>query len=207
MTRQFLLTLGLASALAASPLAQSRDWKRALEDALEQSVYTKSTVARLNGNRVTREGTALVVTRTGILASPAGYLGAANTRIRDGNVIQPGGTASFFADRSTRQFKKGEVVYLTDVQVRDDLVVLEIVSRDIVATIDRGSTMQTRFKGQVEFEFDPVVLQASTPEALKRAFEEVLTEAVIAPKSLNHEAQEAHEGKPDRSGSILRDTR
>jgi hypothetical protein len=199
MTRQVLLTLGLVSALAASPLAQSRDWKRALEDALEQSVYTKSTVARLNGNRVTREGTALVVTRTGILASPAGYLGAANTRIRDGKVIQPGGTASFFADRSTRQFKMGDVVYLTDVQVRDDLVVLEIVSRDIVATIDRGSTMQTRFKGQVEFEFDPVVLQASTPEALKRAFEEVLTEAVIAPKSLNHEAHEAHEGKPDRN--------
>ena len=77
---------------------------------------------------------------------------------------------------------------------------LEIVSRDIVATIDRGSTMQARFKGQVEFEFDPVVLQTSTPEALKRAFEEVLTEAVIAPKSLNHEAHEAHEGKPDRSG-------
>jgi len=202
MTRQFLLTLGLASALAASPLAQSRDWKRALEDALEQSVYTKSTVARLNGNRVTREGTALVVTRTGILASPAGYIGAANTRIRDGNVIQPGGPASFFADRSTRQFKKGEVVYLTDVQVRDDLVVLEIVSRDIVATIDRGSTMQTRFKGQVEFEFDPVLLQTITPEALKRAFEEVLTEASSPPRALNHEAHEAHEGKPDRSGRI-----
>jgi hypothetical protein len=160
--------------LAAAPLAQSRDWKRSLEEALEQSVYTKSTVARLNGNRLTREGTPLVVARTGILASPAGYLGAANTRIRDGQVIPPAGVASFFADRSTRQFKMGEVVYLIDVQVRDGLVVLEIVSRDIAATIDRGTAMQTRFKGQVEFEFDPAVLQASTPETLKRAFDEVL---------------------------------
>ena len=174
MTRQVLLTLGLMSCLVAAPLAQSRDWKRTLEQALEQSVYTKSTVAKLNGNRLTHEGTPLVVSRTGILASPAGYLGSANTRIRDGQVIQPGGVSAFFAERSTRQFKVGEVVYLTDVDVRDDLVVLEIVSRDIVATIDRGTTMQTRYKGQLEFEFDPSVLQASTPEALKRAFEDVL---------------------------------
>jgi hypothetical protein len=174
MTRQVLLTLGLLSCLAATPLAQSRDWKRTLEQALEQSVYTKSSVSRLNGNRLTTEGTPLVVSRTGILASPAGYLGAANTRIRDGQVIQPGGAAAFFADRSTRQFKIGEVVYLTDVEVRDDLVVLEIVSRDIVATIEKGTTMQTRFKGEVEFEFDPAVLQASAPEDLKRAFEQVL---------------------------------
>ena len=174
MTRQVLLTVGLLSCLAATPLAQSRDWKRTLEQALEQSVYTKSAVSRLNGNRLTAEGTPLVVSRTGILASPAGYLGAANTRIRDGQVIQPGGVAAFFADRSTRQFKVGEVVYLTDVEVRDDLVVLEIVSRDIVATIDKGTTMQTRFKGEVEFEFDPAVLQTSAPQDLKRAFELVL---------------------------------
>jgi hypothetical protein len=174
MTRQALLTVGLLGCLTVAPLAQSRDWKRTLEQALEQTVYLKSSVSRLNGNRITAEGTPLVVSRSGILASPAGYLGAANTRIRDGEVIQPGGAAAFFAERSPRQFKVGEVVYLTDVDVRDDLVILEIVSRDIVATIDRGTTMQTRFKGQIEFEFDPAVLRASSPDDLKREFEQVL---------------------------------
>jgi hypothetical protein len=44
MTRQALLTVGLLGCLTVAPLAQSRDWKRTLEQALEQTVYLKSSV-------------------------------------------------------------------------------------------------------------------------------------------------------------------
>ena len=85
----------------------------------------------------------------------------------------------------------------------DDLVVLEIVSRDIVATIDRGSTMQARFEGQVEFEFARSVLQTSARGALERGLRRsALTEAVIAPKRLNHEAHEADEENPPAAGHL-----
>ena len=116
----------------ASIAAQPANWKKALERTLETSTYSKSDVAALDGNRLTAEGTALVVKRPGILASPARYLGAVNTKVREGRIVQPGGAAALFSDRGTTQFKVGDVVYLTDVEVRDDVVVLELVSRDVV---------------------------------------------------------------------------
>ena len=96
-----------------------------------------------------RKAPALVVERTGILASPARYLGAVNTKVRKGRIVQPGGHAALFSDRGTTQFRWA-TLYRTDVEVRDDVVVLDLVSRDIAPTIDKGSTVQMRYKGQVE---------------------------------------------------------
>ena len=94
-----------------------------------------------------------------------------NTKVREGRIVQPGGAAAFFSDRGTTQFRVGEVVYLTDVEVRDEVVVLELVSRDIVQTLDKGSTVQMRYKGQVEFQFDRNYLQTASVEDLKQVFD------------------------------------
>jgi hypothetical protein len=155
--------------------AQSRDWKRGLERTLETSTYITSDVAAFDGNRITREGTAFVVKRPGLLASPARHLGAVNTQVRDGRVVQPGGIAALFSDRATRQFEVGDIVYLTDVEVRDNVVVLELLTRQIVPIIEKGTTSQMRYKGQVEFHFPEGFLRTVSAEDLREIFDEFLS--------------------------------
>ena len=162
-----LVTLLVAGQASAEPL----DWKKRLEQSLEASTYTKSDVSAVDGNRLTKEGTALLVRRTGILASPARHLGAVNTKVRHGRIEQPGGVSAWFSERTTTQLQAGDVVYLTDVEVRDRTIVLEVVTRDFAPTIERGSTTQTRYKGQVEFEFDEGYLTTVTADDLRRLFD------------------------------------
>ena len=47
------------------------------------------------------------------------------------------------------QFKVGDVVYLKEIEVRDDAIVIEILSREIVLIIERKSTVQMRYKGEL----------------------------------------------------------
>ena len=68
-------------------------------------------------------------------------------------------------------------MYLTDVEVRDDVVVLDLVSRDVVPTLDKGSTVQMRYKGQVEFHFDHDYLRTATVDDLKQVFDGFLNKA------------------------------
>lgn len=169
----FLVTAMTAAASAAG----SADWKKILEETLETSIYVKSDVAALDNNRITAVGTMLIVKRPGILASPARYLGAANTRVRGGRIEQPGGLAALFAERNTTELRVGEAVYLTDIEVRDDKIIVELITRDLQGIIERGSTVQMRYKGQLEFEFDERDLAAADAVDLKRFFDDYFEEA------------------------------
>lgn len=166
--------VSIIAAMTVSASAATPDWKEALERGLETTIYKTSETAVLDGNRVTSEGTALVVKKTGILANPARYLGSVNTKIRDGAVIQPGGVSALFSSRDIAQFKVGDVVYLKEVEVREDVVVLEILSREIVPIIERRSTAQMRYKGELEFHFPKGYLKSASLEDLKRTFDEFL---------------------------------
>ena len=172
MVRRLLSAIALASALVAATFAQA-DWKERLELDLQSSGWQKTAVSKLDGNRILDEGTPLVVKRTGILGSPARHFGAVNTKVRGGRLIQPGGFSALFAERSTTQFREGDVVYLTDVDVRNDSVVVEVVSREMVPAVSRRETIYTRYKGQVEFEFDREFLRSASADDLKRAFSTV----------------------------------
>ncbi|HET9371214.1 MAG TPA: hypothetical protein VFO19_13230 [Vicinamibacterales bacterium] len=97
-----------------------------------------------------------------------------NTKIVDGRVEQPGGVAAFFSDRGTTQFRVGEVVYLTDVEVRDRAIVLDLVSRDIRPIIERRETSQMRYKGQVELHFAPAFLERAGLDEITDAIGEFL---------------------------------
>jgi hypothetical protein len=159
--------------MVAAPFAQI-DWKERLELDLQSSGWQKTSVSKLDGNRVLYEGTPFVLKRGGILGSPARHFGAVNTKVRGDRVIQPGGFSAFFAERSTMQFSEGDVVYVTDVEVRNDSVVVEVVSRDMVPTVNRRETVYTRYKGQVEFELDREFLRSASADDLVRVFSTVL---------------------------------
>lgn len=174
MATRAVWAVSIVAALTVSASAATPEWKEALERGLETTIYRTSETAVLDGNRVTREGTALVVKKTGILANPARYLGSVNTKIRDGAVIQPGGVSALFSSRDIAQFRVGDVVYLKEVEVRDDVVVLEILSREIVPIIERRSTAQMRYKGELEFHFPKGYLKSASLEDLRRTFDEFL---------------------------------
>jgi hypothetical protein len=174
MAMQTLGAVSIVAAMTVSSSAATPDWKEALERSFETTIYRTSETAVLDGNRVTSEGTALVVKKTGILANPARYLGSVNTKIRNGAVIQPGGVSALFSSRDIAQFKVGDVVYLKEVQVRDDVIVLEILSREIVPILERRSTAQMRYKGELEFHFPKGYLKSASLEDLRRTFDEFL---------------------------------
>jgi len=177
MRRSLSLLLVLSIAAVVPGAAQSRNWKEALERDLETVVYKTTSLARFDPNRITHEGTALVVKRSGILASPARYMGAATTKVRDGQIIQPGGASAFFSQSETKQFQTYEPVYLVDVSVKDDAVVLEVIGQAIEPLYDKGRTIQTRYKGEIEFEFPAGQLARASAAELKPTFDAVLSSA------------------------------
>lgn len=176
MRPTFLRALSLTFLTVTATAAQSTDWKNSLEQALETSEYSLAKVAALDGNRITQEGTTLVVKRHGILASPARRIGAVNTKVRNGQIVQPGGVSALFSDRGTRQFEVGDVVYLTEIEVRNRVIVLDILSREIRPTLEKGSTVQMRYKGQLEFHFDADFLKRASGADVRRELDQFLDE-------------------------------
>ena len=87
-----------------------------------------------------------------------------------------GGAGAFFTQSDTKQFYSWQPVYLVDVEVKDDAVVLEVISTAIEPLFDRGRTVQTRYKGQIEFEFSREYLTSATAADLKQTFASVLSE-------------------------------
>ena len=83
MTTRTVWAVSMVAAMTVSALAATPDWTEAIERGLETTIYRTSETAVLYGNRVTREGAALVVKKTGILANPARYLGSVNTKITE----------------------------------------------------------------------------------------------------------------------------
>jgi hypothetical protein len=63
-----------------------------------------------------------------------------------------------------------------NIEVKDDAVVLEVISSAIEPLFDRGRTVQTRYKGQVEFEFPAGYLTSVSAAELKQMFGSVLSE-------------------------------
>ena len=76
--------------------------------------------------------------------------------------------------RRLTQCERKEVVYLTDVEVRDRVIVLDLVSRDIRPIIERHETSQMRYKGQVEFHFAPASLERAGLDEITHAIGEFL---------------------------------
>lgn len=194
----------LAVFAATVTMAQSGNWKKALEQALEESVYQKSKVASLEINNVTEPGTVLVVQKEGIVADRSHAFGTFVTKVKDGQPVAPGGAGGFFSRSSSRVLNKGNRVYLYDVAIRDDAILLSLLTCEMYDIQQNGKTEHTRLKSSVRFEFEKADLAAANPAELKKVFDDLLLpeSEASAPKTValgqTTEEVEAILGKPEK---------
>ena len=182
------------------------DWKDALKDALEKS-FPLTHRATLSPDRITQQGVVLVIQKQGIAADPSSDLRYSVTNVNDGELGEQGGAApAFFNKTNTRVFKPGEKVYVTDIKIGDDHVMLELMSCDMFDVVNKGSTKQTRYKAALNFKFDKTSLPTLDPEKVKAAILPVLsTDTEAAARNTKTislgqtpEQVEAILGKPDK---------
>src|SRR6266849_8663434 len=164
--------------IASSYNALASDWKGTLKDTLKKS-YPLTHRATFSPDRITEQGVILVIQKQGIAADPSSDLRYSVTYVRDGQVGEQGGaTAAIFNKENTRVFKPGERVYVTDIKVGADYVMLELMSCDMFDVVNNGSTKQTRYKAALSFKFDQTALPTLDPEKIKAAISPVIaTEA------------------------------
>jgi hypothetical protein len=205
MTRTLSVTFAIVFACAASTAGQS--WKDKLKDGLE-ALYPVTKRSMMDTNRITKQGTVLVVKKEGIAADLGSDLRYSITYVEGGGMREQGGATLALTggkDRS-RTFRNGERVYVTDVKVGDDHVMLMILSVDMSDYTEKGNTKQTRYKGAVSFKIPKSEIQAMTPDAVKALIDPVLAieaEAASAPPptiALGQSFDEVQKilGKPDQ---------
>ena len=162
----------------------------------------------MDTNRITQQGTVLVVKKEGIAADLGSDMRYSITYVENGALREQGGAALAVMggkDRS-RTFKGGERVYVTDVNVGDDYVMFRVLSVDMSDYTEKGNTKQTRYKGAVSFKIHKAEIAAMTPEAVKALIDPVLgieAEAAAAPPptiALGQSFDEVQKmlGKPDQ---------
>lgn len=138
------LVIGRGAAIAGEP------WKDALRKELA-SIYTLTREATLS-DRITKQGTVLVVMKDGITADLASDVRNSVTRVTDGAVAEQGGAvAAIFTKKRSRVFRKGEHVYVTDIDAYDDGLMLKVLSCDTTDINENGTTRPTRYKGAIKF--------------------------------------------------------
>jgi hypothetical protein len=186
--------------------ALASDWKGALKEALEAS-YPLSKRAALSPDRITQQGVVLVVQKQGIAADPSSDGRFSITFVRDGQISEQGGAVvGLFGKKNTRVFKPGEKVYVIDIKIGDDYVMLELMSCDMFDVTKMGSTRQTRYKSALSFKFDKDALPTLDPEKIKAAISPVVaTEGEAAAQntktiSLGQTLEQVEKilGKPER---------
>jgi hypothetical protein len=192
--------------LTSGQKALASDWKDSLKESLE-ATYPITHRATMAPDRITQQGTVLVVQKAGIAADPSSDGRFSITFVKDGQLSEQGGAAAgLFAKVNTRVFKPGEKVYVIAIKIGDDYVMLELLSCDMFDVTIHGSTKQTRYKSALSFKFGKESLPTLGADKIKAVIAPVLaTEAEAAAQNTKTislgqtPAQvEAILGKPDK---------
>ena len=138
----FVIALGVSLFALGNP-AFASDWKEALKGSLE-ATYPLTHRASLSPDRITQPGVVLVIEKPGIAADPSSGARFSITYVKNGQISEQGGAAAgIFGKVNTRVFKPGEKVYVIDIKIGDDYVMLELLSCDMFEVEHHGSTRQT----------------------------------------------------------------
>ncbi len=144
-TIAWLVASSSGFALAGDP------WKDTLKDGL-QSTYTISKRATLSPDRITKQGTVMVVQKDGVTADLSSDLRYSVTKVTDGAIGEEGGAVSaIFTKERSRVFKAGERLFVTDIDVYDDGVMLKVMTCESFDINEKGTTKQLRYKAAVKF--------------------------------------------------------
>lgn len=165
--------------------AAGQSWKDQLKTGLEQ-LYPVSKRSMMDTNRITQQGTVLVVKQDGIAADLGSDMRYSITYVENGAMREQGGSAvALFGGKArSRTFKPGERVYVTGIDVGDDHVLLRILGVDMSDYTEKGNTKQTRYKAAVSFKIAKQQMPSMTVDAVKALIDPVLgieAEAAAAP--------------------------
>lgn len=185
--------------------ANSATWKEALKETL-QATYPLTKTSKLAKERVTQPGAVFVIQQEGIMADLSSDVTMTSTKVRDGKVLQRGGASAWLAKKTTRVFKPGERVYVTDIDVEDDALWVRVLSCEMFEVTVKGSTKQTRYRGAVVFEFPKDSLATATGAEVTQRIGAVLKSeqeaSAVQTKSIElgqtPEQVEAILGKPEK---------
>jgi hypothetical protein len=150
--------------------AQGGPWQKTLENALKET-YKLTKTATFSANRVTSPGAIYVVTQEGVLGDLADDATVMVTKVQDGRVLQPGG---IFGKATSRPFKQGEKVFIRDISVKEDAVLIQVLSTETFSVNQKGSTQQSRYKGALRFEIPPRLLSQMRAEEFKPLVSKVI---------------------------------
>lgn len=171
--RGFFLLLLASGPLASSASARS-GWKDALRDELE-AAYPLSKRAALSTERITKQGAVLVIRKDGITADLSSDVRLSVTDVKANTLAEQGGAVSaLFTKKSSRVFKAGERVFVLDIKVKDEYIMMQILSTDTFDVIKNGNTMPIRYKGVVKFIFDEGFLETADASRVKTVIDSVL---------------------------------
>jgi hypothetical protein len=162
----------MAAALAGSIYAAA-EWKDDLTGKLRSTyVQTGTGTDRL---RITRPGTIFVLQKDGVSGDLARDLTYQQNKVRDGEVAQASGFgAAMLSKKNGHLFKRGDRLYVTKMEVKDDAVILLTISCDTFDVNVKGKPEQTRYKSQITFEFPSGYLASAEFPKVKQAIETVL---------------------------------
>ena len=175
----YVLTVAAAATLSVSAFAASN--ARAMRKALVID-YPLTQVGQVmfktDYTRITKPGVILAVRLPGIYADVANTEHAiVNTNYANGQITQASGfTAAFSGSTSqSRTLNQNEKVYVTDILVKKDAVLIELLTVD-VATL--GDGMSTRYRAELNVKLPG--LDTMTPDDVKKTIDTVIADPAVA---------------------------
>jgi hypothetical protein len=156
--------MAMATFGAVSAAAAADDWKDALAAALK-SRYVVTT--RSWTGHVERPGTVLVIQKEGLMADRP-KVAMKPTVIRNGTIEGTGG-GGLVLGLGGRALKTGDHVYVFDIRVKDDAVIMIIATVDTVDVATRGSTRASTQEAALSFAYDPAALRTASADQVAEA--------------------------------------
>jgi len=162
---QFVLMIAVFLALPIH--SRANDEKNALKEALEAKYgLTKVSWDKV---RVTDPGPVYVLEAEGVNADRATDMTMLVNKVVDGHVEQPKGFgASMFSKQTTKQFKPGDRLYLTKIDVKNDGLLLWFISTETADYQEKGSTKQTRYRAVLGFELPATLMDVSKTDEIQK---------------------------------------
>jgi hypothetical protein len=175
----YVLTVAAAATLSVSAFAASN--ARAMREALVID-YPLTQVGQVmfktDYTRITKPGVILAVRLPGIYADVANTEHAiVNTNYANGQITQASGfTAAFSGSTSqSRTLNQNEKVYVTDILVKKDAVLIELVTVDVVTL---GDGLSTRYRAELNVKLPGI--DTMTPDDVEKTIDTVIADPAVA---------------------------
>lgn len=151
--------------------------RAANNDALKEALQAKYGLTKVSWDkvRVTDPGPVYVLRAEGVNADRATDMTMLVNKVVNGRVQQPKGFgASMFSKQTTKQFKPGDRLYLTKIDVKDEGLLLWFISTETADYSEKGSTKQTRYRAVLGFEIPKNAMEASQVDEIKKVIDPIV---------------------------------